>query len=306
MIKVYTPKAWYALLGNQPCIIIEDDGLIYSEADYYKTLRNPIGKIDGQKGLIYGEDYLKSFPQPIGAIKEKGNVTEIYGPDYLKTFARPILYLRDNRIYSADEFFRLFPQEAGFIRDEGKKETGSITVDSTYADHTNRDVGGEGSGCLLETVFKVIKAAVIILAIGVLMFFMLKYVFVDLLTEDPDLAQMSWGSLAIGATLALCVIPIDFLTAVKKKKMPDCVKHFSLFWWCFLGAILTLWIWDNLDVITGQVKLSTGRVFLNLIAPLGYALVMVIPSAIIGFLLGLLANLIWKILGGKKEQGRTE
>lgn len=114
MFKIYTPQEWFSIFRCAE-IIIEDDGLIYREEDYYKSFRQAIGKIDYSSGYIYGEDYSRLSRIPIGSIKQDGNVTKIYGEDYARLTAQPIFYIRDNRIYSADEFFKVFPMETAYV-----------------------------------------------------------------------------------------------------------------------------------------------------------------------------------------------
>ncbi len=306
MLKIYTPQAWYATLGNYPSVIIEDDGLIYSEEDYYKTFRNPVGKLDAGKGFIYGPDYMKNFAQPIGAIKNRGSVTAIYGPDYVQSFAQPILYIRDNRIYPAEEFFKLFPQEAGFIKDEGGKEStqkGTPVITPCIENNSGGSSSGSSSGdsapevgSCLESAIHFIKVAAIILVVVVLMFFMMKMIFVDNLTEDSEMAQMAWGSLAVGVLVAICAIPLDFLNAAKKKKRPG----LHLIRWSMVGSVVTLMIWDNMDVLSGGVKPGVGRILLTIASPLIYGVTMIIPCAIIGTLLIAAAEKIWNITYGNR------
>lgn len=114
MIKIHTPSQWYSLFRTAE-LIIEDDGMIYRDEDQYKSFRQAVGKIDYAAGMIYGEDYFKWGAQPIGAIKKDGDVTRVYGEDYYRSFAQPIFYIRDNRVYSSDEFYKTFPSEAAYI-----------------------------------------------------------------------------------------------------------------------------------------------------------------------------------------------
>ena len=114
MFKIYTPDSWYSYFKT-PSLIVADDGLIYAEDQYHSIGKTAIGKFDYRSGYIYGEDYSRLTRSAIGAIRNSGNITKIFGSDYADIFASPIFYIRDNKIYSAEEFFKVFPKESGYI-----------------------------------------------------------------------------------------------------------------------------------------------------------------------------------------------
>lgn len=119
MIKIYTRDAWLSYFSKYPCIVIKDDGLIYNEDCLYKMISHPIGKIDFSRGEIYGEDYLKMFPLPVGYLKRNGDVIEIYGEEYRqKMFPLPIGYIQGDEYYSYDDYHRLFRIPAMYIERE--------------------------------------------------------------------------------------------------------------------------------------------------------------------------------------------
>lgn len=114
MIKIYTEKSWHSLFGKVPVIIIEND-YIYSEKSYYSLIRKPIGKIDRRTGRIFGEDYAGMFPVPIGCLKTKGDVQELYGEDFANMGARPLVYIKNNKVYSYREYYKLISSPGGFL-----------------------------------------------------------------------------------------------------------------------------------------------------------------------------------------------
>lgn len=132
MIKLYTPPEWYSVFNN-PTIIIEDDGMIYSDADYYSILRSPIGKIDYNTGYIYGSDYNDFFPRPIGKMTVKNDVTVIYGENFNDLLPRPLFFVRDNRVYTYDEFYSIFPSASAYIDGAFPGSSSSTTGASTTA-----------------------------------------------------------------------------------------------------------------------------------------------------------------------------
>lgn len=109
MIKIFTPKSWRSLLGTAS-IIIEDDGRVYDADDEYKTFRKELAKID------YNDDCIRDYlGRKIGEIERNGDVIKVYGDDYYRSNRQPIFCIRDNIIYSGEDFHRLFPTELGYI-----------------------------------------------------------------------------------------------------------------------------------------------------------------------------------------------
>ena len=123
MTKIYTPKQWRQYF-RCASIIIDDDGRIFSADDYYKTFRSPIGKVDYSKNYIYGEDYSSTFATPIAQMVQNGDEIRVY--EYGGgVFADPILYIKNKKIYTPDEYFRIFGGEAsGYIEEDEKSGRG--------------------------------------------------------------------------------------------------------------------------------------------------------------------------------------
>lgn len=123
MTRIYTPKRWMSFFRGYPELVIDDDGFIYNGADYNKLGRAPVGKIDEGKGEVYGENYNSMFPVPIGYIRAEDGVKKVYAePDSSRIFGSfPVLYITDGKIYTYDDYNRLFPTSSGYIdRDAAK------------------------------------------------------------------------------------------------------------------------------------------------------------------------------------------
>ena len=150
MMKIYTPEAWLSLFGGSPSLVIDDNGYIYSADGYYKMISDsPIGKIDYAKGYIYDQHYTDMFPTPIAEMVTKDDVTEVYqyGGGILRT---PILYIKNEKIYTPDEYLRIFGGNASGYIQRGNGSGGNST---------------SGSGCLGELgVFAVIIGVFLLLS----------------------------------------------------------------------------------------------------------------------------------------------
>lgn len=115
MYEIYTPKQWHSIFKTES-LTITDEGEIYEGFKKFGSV--PIGKVDWKYGFIYGPDYLDTLGrQPIGKIVEKDGKTIIYGTDYMKTVKDPLFFIKDSVIYTGDQYYKLFPIEAGHIRE---------------------------------------------------------------------------------------------------------------------------------------------------------------------------------------------
>lgn len=214
MLKIYTPKEWYSAFAKYPALIIEDDGLIYSEKDYYDLIKKPIGKIDFERGFIYGEDYLDFIPRPIGKVVEKNGCKFIYGENYLDFAPNPILIIKGNAIYTYDEYYSLVSKESGFIEGsfpsaaERTSEEPVLKMPDGYDDDVPlrmpegyENAGSDKkSGC--SGVFGIIVGVLIALAIiAVCCWASYNILFTDVLDEFEQ--KVSLISIGIGALLAL-------------------------------------------------------------------------------------------------------
>lgn len=126
MFEIYTPKAWLSVFGGSPMLCIDDDGYIYTYKESTKIFGgHPCGKIEWSKGYIYGEDYASFTCRPIGKIETRSDgVQEIYGSDYASWTTRPILYIEKNKIYTPEEYYRIFGgNPSGYVKSSPVIET---------------------------------------------------------------------------------------------------------------------------------------------------------------------------------------
>lgn len=134
MMKIYTPKEWLSLFGGSPSLVIDDNGYIYSADGYYKIISDrPIGKMDNR--YIYGKD----FRTPIARLERKNGRTEVYD-EKAGIFSAPILYIQNDKIYTPDEYLRIF----------GGNTSGYIKRDTSSGGGTSSNGSSSGGGCLGE------------------------------------------------------------------------------------------------------------------------------------------------------------
>lgn len=147
MMKIYTPKEWMSFFGGSPSLIIDDNGYIYSADGYYKLISDsPIGKIDYEKGHIYDKHYADLFPTPIAYMVNDDGVIKVmeYGKSH---FSEPILYIQGDKIYTPDEYLRIFGGNAsGYIKRDSPSGGGSS------GSRASSDSKLSNSGCLREIV----------------------------------------------------------------------------------------------------------------------------------------------------------
>lgn len=279
MIKVYTPSQWYSLF-QCASLIIEDDGMIYKDEDYYKSFRQAIGKIDYAAGMIYGDDYHRVSAQPIGCIKKEGDITKIYGTDYYRLSAQPILYIRDNRVYSADEFYKLFPSEAAFIGGEfgGSATQGVDFTSTTYSGSSTSDYssssGGESGNLITNFIGSILDLGFwgivgVVFAVVLLVFALIFPFRVMAGLEGADMAEMLIMSLAFGGLMA-------FVTAKRWEEMVFRTILFSILGIFVLDATSA---YNDGDLET--VDLIVAAVFGFFI----YGIAVLVPGLILGTVL---------------------
>lgn len=145
MQTIYESKEWFKLFRTES-IVIEDNGEVFKAPR--QLFESAVGKIDWGTGLIYGDDYLKLMPIPIGKIVEKQDVTEVYGSDYNDFFAVPILYIKDNEIYTYAEYYKLFSTPSGYIQGEIKHNSQNSGSNQArrYVQNTSGGYSGTTSG----------------------------------------------------------------------------------------------------------------------------------------------------------------
>lgn len=145
MIEFYTPKEWYSLF-QCPNLIIDDEGKIWKANDYYTIISGtPVGRVDYARGCIYGEDlgYGPLAAAPIAYLETKNGVTQVL--DGKKgIFSAPILYIKDDKVYTPEQYTALFDAPSGYIKKEEKKTSG---VNSFFGGSGDSGSGGS-PGCL--------------------------------------------------------------------------------------------------------------------------------------------------------------
>ena len=132
MTEIYTPDDWLAFFGGSASLFIDDEGYIFTREENYKIMgRSPCGKISYDSGFIYGKDYNSVWPTPIAEMVKRDDVTEVYkyGDG---VFRSPILYIKNGKIYSPNEYFRIGGGNAsGYIKkdeDHGKETEKNVVT----------------------------------------------------------------------------------------------------------------------------------------------------------------------------------
>ena len=282
MFKIYTPQQWFSIFRCAE-VIIEDDGLIYSEDDYYKTVRQAIGKFDYASGFIYGEDYYRWGAIPIGKIQQEGSVTKIYGEDYTKLSAQPIFYIRDNKIYSADQFYKSFPMEAGYIDGTFGGANGTTRANSagsgsniyTESSYSGSDESSESKekfsivGTILNLGFWGIIGVIFAFVIVAFALYMPFYIISG--AEGAEYAELVIWSLAFGAFMG-------FFTMNEKDPGDLFVKM-------LLYSILAAFGIDVYNTYQNGNFTTGGLVITLIFGAFIYGLVLIVPCLILSFLL---------------------
>ena len=262
MFEIHTPKSWYSVF-TYPEIIVDDDGLIYNSADYHKLLRNPIGKIDYTSGYIYGEDYCKLMPSPIGCIKRDGNVTMIFDGNYNRLNATPILYIKGNEIYSYDEYHKLFSTPSSYIKENTAKGSGNIN----FRAYNNSDNFVENKKSENSVVRKILAAFAMV-------FVSIAFVY-GTMTEDVTYVPVFLAAIFAGFALTFL---INKGTSDENAFVSICFNAFG----AELGSVVVFWIGIMIIDLPGSHGFRTfSTIFLS---PILIAVMMIIPSIVIGLI----------------------
>ena len=167
MMKIYTPQAWLSIFGGSPSLVIDDKGYIYSADGYYKIFSDsPVGKIDFEKGYIYDKHYTDIIATPIAIMERKNDALEVR--EYGKPFSNPILYIKNDKIYTPEEYFRILGGAAsGYIQHQGNTTTSSSGSSYKPTSGTSNSSGGGGcglSGILIIPMFALVMGLFYILS----------------------------------------------------------------------------------------------------------------------------------------------
>ena len=167
MIKIYTSANWMSVF-DAPSVIIDDDGLIYKEDEYYNLSKTACGRVDTKTGYIYGKGHYSKLTAPVGLIKKGPDCIEIYGDDYASITAAPMYYVHGNAVYTAEGYGKIFRAAEGYIK--GDIPAGNLK-DSPEAGSSAPAGGRKGAkagGGWLSILWKIIKTtAVIILLLAI-------------------------------------------------------------------------------------------------------------------------------------------
>lgn len=131
MMKIYTPKAWSGVFRGAASLVIDDDGYIY-DGDHCGFGASSIGRIDYDRNEIYGNDYGSLIRTPIAYMLREGDHLEIYASD--NGLGRDaILYIRDDMIYTPQEWSKLFGSPVGIIENKAKDAAGKVAKGAAAA-----------------------------------------------------------------------------------------------------------------------------------------------------------------------------
>jgi len=267
MLKIYTPENWRATFNHWPCLIVEDDGLIYSEEEYHKLLRNPIGKINFETGYIYGEDYNRWPCHPIGLIKEEDGITKIFGEDYNRWGAAPILYIKDNAVYSADEFHKLFASASYYINSgstgNGAGRMASPNVGGSRGEGFSAG-GGIGSSQQPSMLWKNIKTFAVGAFFAVFFLVVLYSTFAGGYGENYAMA--AWMAVFAGFIVAL-IFAKDLISAILEAEAV---------------IVFVFWLYNAIDSVA-EDGFTFGTIVGEIIlAPILMFIVFAIPAVAVG------------------------
>lgn len=208
-----------------------------------------MGKIDFASGLVYGEDYDRVSKQPIGKVDRRNDgVTQIYGPDYYRLSARPILYIRENRIYDAEDLYKLFPNERGIIEETPPEPPVTPKKREQKDDHKGRKI---------------------LFAVFVVVFMVAATIWVF---TDVDYALPTVIMSVVGMVLAL----------IFSKSYPGCAATI-----CCTYSVL-MFIYDYISTTSHKTIGTGEMIFSILLYPILAALTFLIPSLALGGLVWLI------------------
>lgn len=289
MIKFYTPGDWMHVFDS-PSIIIDDDGYIYTENEYYKVLKTACGRVDTRTGYIYGKDHYSVLAAPIGMIKQRNNLIEIYGGDYDSFMAAPIYYIDGDSVYTAEEYGKVFKQAEGYI----KREVATDSQENFNAALGNGTSWGEGTGGgasknkagsgFLSVLWNVIKMVVIIIGLFALSAWMWNEMY---FSEYPHTREFIAN--------VVCLL-IGLIVAIFKKEK-DTLSFTVIFW---VSTILFgLFIGVGILIESG---IGFKSILFSILGMLMAALYCLTPSLLLSVVLGLVKLVIFEIRRGKKKE----
>jgi len=231
MIKLYTPKQWYSLF-DCPTLIIDDQGLIWAADAYYKVLfGSPSGKIDYAAGKIYGKGLgYNAFEEPIAYLTCKNGVIEIQDAKQ-GVFSAPILYIKDNKIYTPEEYNSIFDAPSAYF---SGNHSGSTNTSGKPGGNSSgrKSSGGGGAG----GNFGMILALGLLLALPAILF------------------NITWIGIALSAVYLICAVitVIRYGASITLRNVLKGLVYGFLTLaavYLFLFVVTTLWSGHNRDVM---------------------------------------------------------
>lgn len=283
MIKFYTPNNWSTIF-DAPSIIIDDDGYIYTEDEYYKLSRAACGRVDKQTGYVYGKGHYTGLTAPIGMFKQGYDCVEIYGDNYASPLATPIYYMKGDAVYSAEEYGKVFGAPTGYIKGDFGEESGSEEkYITTGSGGKSRQKGG-----LLDFIWTCIKCVALIVGLLVLSGWLWKEMY---FSEYAHIREF--------VANVICLI-IGFIAAIFKKD--NNTLSFTVIFW--VSTILFgLFVGIGIFIESG---VSFKSILFSFLGMLMAALYCLTPSLLLSAVLGLVKLVICEIRRGKKKEERRE
>lgn len=306
MIELYTRDQWHSIF-SQPSIIIEDNGNIYNREDYYKMIRQPIGEVDTSNGLIYGTDYASISRQPVGKMVRDGDVVKVYGDDYYKSFAQPLYFFRDGYIYAGNDFYRgkpsgyykgdLFTGASGSVAASQPVKASAKPAESPEIAYDPNDPV-EKFFSFLELAGNALKFLVIVGVILYLAFFLTVEAYFRY-SEYYDYFLVELFAALIGAVVVFFVAKKDNNTYTIGAFVAECIE--KVYATCFL--IFGIYVLARAVLDAG---LRWWVIFLPILSAFISFLLSIVPAIIVGPIAGV-SLYFWlpkekRIRGSKKKK----
>lgn len=288
MIKFYTPSNWRAVF-EAPSIIIDDDGLIYTESEYYKLSKTACGRVDTKTGYIYGKGHYSGLTAPIGMVKQGHNCIEIYGDDFASIMAVPIYCIQGDSVYTAEEYGKVFKQAEGYIKREAAADSLKNFNEALAGGISGKEgasggaAKGKANGGCLSVIWSVIKSAVIIIGLLVLSGWIWNEMY---FTEDNT------RFLVVNV---ICLL-IGLVAAVFKKD-----KNTSIFTVIFWVSTILFGLYMGIGNLI-ESGIGFKQVLLSIISVFLAALYCLAPSLLLSFGFGLVKLVFYEVRRGKKKR----
>lgn len=281
MIKFYTPSNW-SVIFDAPSIIIDDDGYIYTEDEYYKLSRAACGRVDTQTGYVYGKGHYSGLTAPIGQFRQGHNCVEIYGDNYASPLAAPIYYMKGDAVYPAEEYGKIFGAPTGYIKGDigegfGNEEGNYVPAGSNRA--SKREAGG-----VLSFVWTCIKTVALIIGLLALSGWLWYEMY---FSEYPHTREF--------VANVICLI-IGFIAAIFKKD--EKTLSFTVIFWV---STILFGLFVGVGILF-ESGFGFKSVLFSILGMLMAALYCLTPSLLLSVVLGFVKIIIDEIRRGKRKK----